>query len=194
MWRDGAAETESALPSSYVTTPSDATDATNATHATDAFHAIMASGDPPSYVVTVADGDARAGCLVAFATQCSMDPPRFGVWLSKLNHTYRLARSSSTLVVHLLRDNDDDLARLFGGETGDEVDKFAGIEWSSGPDGCPVVERLDWFAGTVVERLDTGDHVGFVLAPSGGRCEHSARPLPKAKFSDVEAGHPVPDH
>ncbi len=125
----------------------------------------MSGVDPPSYVVTAADGGDRAGCLVGFATQCSIDPPRFGVWLSKLNRTYRVAQTSRTLVVHLLRDGDGDLAERFGGETGDEVDKFAGIDWSPGPDGCPVIERLDWFAGSIVDRLDTGDHVAFVLAP-----------------------------
>ena len=122
---------------------------TGASESTEAFEAIMSDVDPPSYVVTAADGDDRAGCLVGFATQCSIDPPRFGVWLSKLNRTYRVAQTSTTLVVHLLRDGDGDLAGRFGGETGDEVDKFAGIDWSPGPEGCPVIERLDWFAGSV---------------------------------------------
>jgi flavin reductase (DIM6/NTAB) family NADH-FMN oxidoreductase RutF len=161
-------------------------------HDTEAFEALMSDGDPPAYVVTAADGVDVAGCLVAFAAQCSIDPPRFGVWLSKLNRTYRVAGSSSTLVVHLLRDGDTDLARHFGGETGDEVDKFAGIEWSSGPDGCPVLERLDWFAGAIVDRVDTGDHVGFVVAPSGGQRRHSARSLYISELGDIEAGHPIP--
>ena len=102
---------------------------------TEAFEALMADLDQPSYVVTAADGDERAGCLVGFATQCSIEPLRFAVWLSKLNHTYRVARSSSGLVVHLLREGDAELARHFGGETGDEVDKFSGLDWSPGPDG-----------------------------------------------------------
>src|SRR5262245_6641609 len=55
--------------------------------------------------------------------------------------------------------------------------KFTGIEWAPGPDGCPVVERLDWFAGSVVDRLDTGDHVGFVVAPWAGRGARAARQL-----------------
>src|SRR5215831_17013608 len=93
--------------------------------ATDAFEQIMAGIDPPSYVVTAAAGREMGGCLVGFATQCSIDPPRFGVWLSTLNRTYRIAIRASTLVVHLLRSGDGDLARWFGGETGDDVDKFA---------------------------------------------------------------------
>ena len=162
---------------------------------TEAFEAIMSEIDTPWYVVTTAAGEDRAGCLVGFATQCSMEPPRFGVWLSKLNRTYRVALSAKTVVVHLLRDTDADLARLFGGETGDDVDKFMGVEWSPGPDGCPVIDRLDWFAGSVVERVDTGDHVGFVVAPGDGRCERSAaRPLPESALADIEAGHPAPDH
>lgn len=162
--------------------------------ATEAFEAITSDIDQPLYVVTAADGDDRAGCLVGFTTQCSMEPPRFGVWLSKLNRTYRVARSSTTLVVHLLRDGDGELARRFGGETGDEVDKFAGVDWSPGPDGCPVLAGLDWFAGTIVDQLDTGDHVGFVLAPFGGHRQRSSRQLSESELGDLEAGHPVPDH
>lgn len=38
--------------------------------------------DHPMYVVTAeADGE-RAGCLVGYASQCSIQPARFMVWLS----------------------------------------------------------------------------------------------------------------
>jgi flavin reductase (DIM6/NTAB) family NADH-FMN oxidoreductase RutF len=159
---------------------------------TNAFESIMRDVDSSSFVVTAAAGGQVAGCLVAFSTQCSMHPPRFGVWLSKLNRTYRVAQSSETLVVHLLRRGDGDLATRFGGETGDDVDKFAGVEWAPGPDGGPVIEGVDWFAGTIIDRLDTGDHVGFVLAPFGGRCERSRGELGISEVGDIEAGHPVP--
>jgi flavin reductase (DIM6/NTAB) family NADH-FMN oxidoreductase RutF len=160
---------------------------------TSPFEAIVAGVETPSYVVTTAAGGDRAGCLVAFATQCSIDPPRFGVWLSKLNRTYRVAQKATTLVVHLLRAGDDDLARRFGGETGDEVDKFADVGWRPGPFDCPVIERLDWFAGPVVDRVDTGDHVAFVIEPRDGRCEHTGRPLPVSQVGAIEPGHPIPE-
>ena len=38
-----------------------------------------------------------------------------------------------------------------------------------------MIERLDWFAGSVVDQVDTGDHVAFVLSPWGGRCRRSGR-------------------
>jgi flavin reductase (DIM6/NTAB) family NADH-FMN oxidoreductase RutF len=160
---------------------------------TQAFDAIVADIETPMYVVTTAAGAERGGCLVGFASQCSIEPPRFCVWLSKLNHTYHLAQSAATLVVHLLRHGDQDLARRFGGETGDEVDKFTDIAWHAGPGGCPVIPRCDWFAGTIVDRIETGDHVAFVLVPWGGECKRpGTRQLALAEIGDIRAGHPIP--
>lgn len=163
------------------------------TAATESFDAITGGTERASYVVTTAADGGNAGCLVGFATQCSIDPPRFGVWLSKLNRTYRVARSATTLVVHLLRHDDGDLAERFGGDTGDDVDKFADIVWHPGPDGCPVIDRLDWFAGSVVDRYDSGDHVGFLLSPCGGECRRpDAAQLPPSVVGEIDAGHPIP--
>ena len=157
-----------------------------------AFEAIVAGVDGPAYVVTTAAGSERDGCLVGFASQCSIDPPRFGVWLSKENRTYRIARSAPTLVVHLLRQGDRDLAHHFGAQTGDEVDKLEDVDWRPGPDGCPVLTRCDWFAGSITDRVDTGDHVAFVFDPNDGRYERSGTPqLGMQDLGEIEAGHPI---
>jgi flavin reductase (DIM6/NTAB) family NADH-FMN oxidoreductase RutF len=161
---------------------------------TQPYESIVAELDTPVYVVTTAAGAERDGCLVGFASQCSMEPPRFGVCLSKENRTYRAALMARTLVVHVLRHGDEDLAQLFGAETGDAVDKFEEVDWRAGPDGCPVLARCDWFAGSIIKRVDAGDHVVFLLAPHGGRCERSAIPqLSIQQIGDIEAGHPIPE-
>ena len=157
------------------------------------FERIVAAVDPPSYVVTAvsADGE-RGGCYVGFATQCSILPSRFAVCLSKLNHTYRVATSASALVVHVLRHGDGEMGRRFGSQTGDEVDKFAGVVWHPGPGGAPVVEGLDWFGGPILLRHDVGDHVLFVIEPEAGECR---RPTIGAMRTDelgpVDPGHPI---
>lgn len=71
--------------------------------------------DYPVYVVTAVADAERAGCLVGFASQCSIDPPRFMVWLSKANRTYRVACRASHLGVHGLRGDQTEAAELFGG-------------------------------------------------------------------------------
>ncbi|MFF9604037.1 flavin reductase family protein [Streptomyces sp. NPDC014684] len=148
--------------------------------------------DPDLCVVTAAAGGERAGCLVGFASQCSMRPPRFTVWLSKANRTYEVARAARCLAVHLLTGDQRALLEIFGGETGDEVDKFARVPWREGPDGAVVLrDAAAWFVGTVLSRTDGGDHVGFVLDPVRGG---GGRGGPLLRLSDakpVEPGHPV---
>ena len=131
-----------------------------------AFNRLMASLDYPMFIVTAAAGDERGGCLVGFATQASIDPPRFLVGLSNKNRTYRIAQRADTLGVHFVGGHQVDLAELFGGQTGDEVDKLAQVQWRPGPGGAPMLEACpNRFAGRVLERVDFGDHVGFLLEP-----------------------------
>ncbi|MFD5079912.1 flavin reductase family protein [Streptomyces sp. NPDC058371] len=153
--------------------------------------------NPDMCVVTAtADGD-RAGCLVGFASQCSMEPVRFVVWLSKVNRTYEVARRADFLAVHLLTPEQFELAALFGGETGDEVDKFARTRWTERHGGAVVLQdSLVWFVGSVAQRIDAGDHVGFVLEPveSGRQEKTEGRSLLRlADALTIDPGHPVPD-
>jgi flavin reductase (DIM6/NTAB) family NADH-FMN oxidoreductase RutF len=130
-------------------------------------HRLVAELDYPMFIVTAAAGGERAGCLVGFATQCSIDPPRFLVCLSDKNRTFRVAERAEQLIVHLVPDDAGDLAELFGSRTGDDVDKFARCDWSPGPGGAPVLDRCgNWFAGRVLDRLAAGDHVAYLLEPT----------------------------
>ncbi|MDX2561941.1 flavin reductase family protein [Streptomyces sp. TX20-6-3] len=151
--------------------------------------------DGPMYVVTAASGGERAGCLVGFASQCSIDPPRFAVWLSVANHTYRVACEAEYLTVHLLHRDDRELAALFGEETGDRVDKFAAVGWRPGEGGSPVLEGpATWFTGRIEGRIEGGDHVGFLLAPVAV-CPPAEGPPPVLlrlrEVRDLDAGHPA---
>jgi flavin reductase (DIM6/NTAB) family NADH-FMN oxidoreductase RutF len=130
------------------------------------FDDLVSELDYPMFIVTTAAGGERSGCLVGFATQASINPSRFLVCLSVKNHTYRVARAATHLAVHFVPADREDLAELFGGETGDEVDKFARTEWHEGPGGVPLVDGCaNRFVGRILERLDFGDHVGHLLEP-----------------------------
>jgi flavin reductase (DIM6/NTAB) family NADH-FMN oxidoreductase RutF len=155
------------------------------------FESLAAELDPPMYIVTATARGEHSGCLVGFAGQTSIEPLRFTVWLSVKNRTEHIAAHAEALVVHVLRDGDEGLAAHFGGQTGDEVDKFAGIPWEEGPDGTPVLGGCDWFGGRILERIDCGgDHRGYVLEPFTGERRH--RSLPSLGFQRVrgmKAGH-----
>ncbi|WP_124711532.1 flavin reductase family protein [Gordonia insulae] len=151
--------------------------------------------DYPMFVVTVASSGRRAGCLVGFASQTSIDPQRFLIGISKRNHTHDIALDADHLAVHLLPKDRLDLAKLFGGHSGYEVDKFTRCEWSEGPHGLPILDGAAfWFAGEILRRIDTGDHDGFLLEPvDGGTRTGSEDPKAWITFSDVHDLEPGRD-
>src|SRR5436305_15313425 len=158
----------------------------------DEFNAFVGELEYPMYVVTAAAGDERDGCLVGFATQCSIHPPRFLVCLSVKNRTFRIAKSAPVLAVHLLGADQRRLAELFGGETADEVDKLAQWPWRQGPEGVPILSDVDdVFVGRVLSRVDLGDHVGHLLQPIAARHEGSTEALGFQEARDIDAGHPA---
>jgi flavin reductase (DIM6/NTAB) family NADH-FMN oxidoreductase RutF len=154
------------------------------------FSELVSQLDYSMLVVTTAARGERAGCLVGFASQVSIHPPRYLACLSVKNYTFRVARNADVLVVHFVGVEDQALAELFGGQTGDEVDKFERVRWRPGPDGAPVVTELhNWFAGRILERFDFGDHHGFLLEPIEGEAGRSDRTLTFHRAKRIEPGH-----
>jgi flavin reductase (DIM6/NTAB) family NADH-FMN oxidoreductase RutF len=94
------------------------------------------------------------------------------------------------LVVHCVTEDAGELAELFGGETGDDIDKFAHVQWRPGPSGAPVLAALDnWFAGRIVERIPFGDHCGFLLEPIEGEAGGSPDSLTFHRAKRIDPGH-----
>jgi flavin reductase (DIM6/NTAB) family NADH-FMN oxidoreductase RutF len=157
----------------------------------DAFDDVVAGLDPSMVIITTAVGDDRAGCLVGFHCQCSIEPRRYAVWLSKANHTVGVALRAEHLAVHFLTAGDRDLAELFGTTTGTEIDKFTRCAWSPGPDGVPLLDRIP--NRLVLRRtglLDEGsDHICFAGAPVDVGGPGGFDPLRLTEVDDLEPGH-----
>ncbi|MDX6200145.1 MAG: hypothetical protein QOJ79_3296 [Actinomycetota bacterium] len=160
---------------------------------TEAFDALTSSLEYPMFIVTAAADGERNGCLVGFATQCSMDPPTLLVCISKANRTFNTAQRSTSLVVHYLGVEDEALARLFGESTGDEEDKFAKCSWSPRPDGTPVLDGCrGWVSGDVVSRTDVGDHMAMAVRITTAEVQDDrAGQLGFQRVKDFDPGHPA---
>jgi flavin reductase (DIM6/NTAB) family NADH-FMN oxidoreductase RutF len=157
---------------------------------TAAFDAVVEDLDYPMFLVTTVHDGTRAGCMVGFTTQASIDPPRMLVCLSVKNFTHRVAREAELLAVHVLDPDDGPLAELFGGETGDEVDKFAQVAWTEGPDGVPLIDECTRrFVGRILETVELGDHTGFLLEPVVADSAGSGPAMGFQQVEDLEPGH-----
>jgi flavin reductase (DIM6/NTAB) family NADH-FMN oxidoreductase RutF len=156
--------------------------------------AFVAGLDLPMFVVTTVHPGTgeRAGCLIGFATQCSIDPDHFLACLSQKNHTYRVAREARLLAVHGLGHDQHELAALFGTQTGDAVDKFSRCAWRPGPSGVPILTDCPrWFVGEIVAQVPLGNHTGFLLVPGRDAGTGDVAPLMFSAVRDLDAGHPA---
>ena len=145
------------------------------------------------FVVTAAADGERAGCLVGFTTQTSIHPPRFLVCLSRKNHTYRVAcrlgrpRACTSWRPGRRSSRSCSVARPATRSTSSPA--------AGGGRGLAACRSSmtfpDWFAGRVLDRVDLGDHVGFLLAPIDGQAGRGPRPLTFHRARRIEAGHPA---
>jgi flavin reductase (DIM6/NTAB) family NADH-FMN oxidoreductase RutF len=154
------------------------------------FHALVGGLEYPMFIVTARAGDEPLGCLVGFATQTSIHPPRFVVCLSHKNRTYRRGRDAELLGVHCVPEHAGALAELFGGETGDEVAKFDRCSWHEGPGGVPILDECpNWFVGRVQWRADAGDHDAFLLEPVAAENGTAEDEFTFHRAKRIDAGH-----
>jgi flavin reductase (DIM6/NTAB) family NADH-FMN oxidoreductase RutF len=156
----------------------------------EAFNALVGDLEYPMFIVTARAGDEPLGCLIGFATQMSIHPPRFAVCLSHKNRTFRRGRDATLLGVHCVPAEAGELAELFGGQTGDKVDKFARCEWHDGPEGVPLLDACpNRFVGRVVWRRDAGDHDAYLLEPIAAEGDGSQSEFTFHRAKRIQAGH-----
>jgi flavin reductase (DIM6/NTAB) family NADH-FMN oxidoreductase RutF len=145
----------------------------------------------PLYVVTAQADDELSGCLAGFVTQASIDPVRFIACVSKINHTFGVAKRAAGLGLHLLGSDQREIASLFGEQSDDWIDKFDNVEWTRGVTGAPVLSACSaWVEGPVINRMSGGDHEAFLIAViAGGKGMHPGQFM-LSDATDFEPGHP----
>ncbi len=156
-----------------------------------AFGALISAADEPLLVVTTGSANTLAGCLVSFHCQSSMSPQQYCLWLSKANQTYRVGLAATHFGVHFLTRDNVALAKHFGTKSGDEVDKFADIDFEMSQYGVPLLSECA--NRMVVERIsvldDGGDHVCLTAGVKSANATDNFAPLRTSHIGNLQPGH-----
>lgn len=116
------------------------------------------------YVVTSAHRRVTAGCTCVWVSRASFMPPLMAVSLATSRQTFDVVKTSSRLCINILGESQHELARMFGFNTGYEVDKFAGVPLRKGKSGAPIIESCAAYLDCKVQSIiEAGDH-SIVLA------------------------------
>ncbi|MGH7510310.1 MAG: flavin reductase family protein [Gemmatimonadales bacterium] len=139
------------------------------------------------YVVGVAQGEKRNAFTAAWVMQSSFDPLLLVLSINPENASYRLLGGGG-FVVNVLKQGQLDLARRLGTRSASDEDKLAGIAWSAGRTGAPILdEALAYFDCELMGRVRAGDHelvLGRVV--DGQVLDPDATPLTHAETGDMD--------
>jgi flavin reductase (DIM6/NTAB) family NADH-FMN oxidoreductase RutF len=118
--------------------------------------------------VTVVTVPGPAGFTATSFTSASLEPALVSFYLASTASTAPAVRTADVFAVHLLAAEQTDLARGFA-RSG--VDRFAGVSWTPGEGGVPLLAGVDaWLTARTVQVHDVGDHflvVGRILTAGG---------------------------
>jgi flavin reductase (DIM6/NTAB) family NADH-FMN oxidoreductase RutF len=112
-------------------------------------------------VVTTKNADARPhGITVSAFTSLSLDPPLVLVCINRTAFVHDSFQVGGVFVVNVLAADQEDLSRLFASR---EPDKFAGVGYTAGLDGVPVLtDALANIECRLKRAYEGGDHTIFV--------------------------------
>jgi flavin reductase (DIM6/NTAB) family NADH-FMN oxidoreductase RutF len=89
-------------------------------------------------VTTTSNGDAPAGVTITSFTSLSLDPPLVLFCIGRRSTSIGAFLACSAFAINLLSARQEELSELFASQ---RPDKFAGIAWQKGANGCPLLSR-----------------------------------------------------
>lgn len=119
---------------------------------------------PLAAVTSRGQGRDNAQIAVAIAAASIVpERPRVLVQIYKGNYSHRLIGESRAFALNFLRPGQLSLIRDFGFVSGAARDKLAGVSWSAGVTGSPILaDCAGWLDCRVVNAMDGGDMTAFL--------------------------------
>lgn len=118
-------------------------------------------------VVTTMDDYVPRGLAVNAFSSISLEPPTVMVCIQRTSSTHDVLFSATHLAINILSTDQMDVVNTFAGKS---ADKFAGLAWTPGPHGSPLIDGSSaQMEVEIRERLQASTHTVFV-----GRVVHAA--------------------
>jgi flavin reductase (DIM6/NTAB) family NADH-FMN oxidoreductase RutF/rubredoxin len=143
------------------------------------------------YIVTSKEGDRINGQAANALMQVCSTPPIVALAINKENLTHAFIKKSGLFAISILaQDAPPSLIGRFGFKSGRELNKFDGIAYRPGANGCPILEEhaVGYLEGKVVKELDAGTHTIFTGEVREGGLLNDAEPMTYAYYHEVKGG------
>ena len=114
---------------------------------------------------------------VTWVSQASFEPPMISVCIKRNSASYEIVKKRGEFILHLLGDNQKELASTFFKPTIFENEKLNGQEFSLG-NNLPLLKNIPaYIQCEVVEILENGDHPLFLAEVVDAKINNDSKPL-----------------
>ncbi len=115
------------------------------------------------YVITADDGSKLGGCTVVWVSRCSFEPAMVAVFIAPRRVTHDIIKRARHFCVNIIGERHLETAKEFGLRTSANVDKYAGVSFTKGQSGAPILKDACAFLDCeLVQEIEIGDHTCFV--------------------------------
>lgn len=141
------------------------------------------------YIITSHKDGKINGQTANSVFQLTSQPAQIAICINKRNLTHEYIASSGVFAVCILSQDQPELVKKFGYQSGHTVNKFADIEYLSAQNGSPILKNcLGYLEAEVISDkvVDVGTHTIFVAKVTSGRTAASHAPLTYAHYRKVK--------
>jgi flavin reductase (DIM6/NTAB) family NADH-FMN oxidoreductase RutF len=111
-------------------------------------------------------------------TSVSLDPPLVLLCVARTAASFEAMEQATRYAVHVLGDHQESVSAAFARSAADGAEKFSEIEWHRAEDGLPLLDDcLARIECTICERIELGDHIGYVGRVELGHSRSELAPL-----------------
>lgn len=122
----------------------------------DSFRHVLGHYPTGVAVITAHTGAGPVGMAMNSFTSLSLQPPLVLFCPAESSATWPLLRSAGAIAINVLSAGQESVSRAFAAR---DSDRFAGIGWSAGGNGAPLLDdALGWLECTVEAEHPAGDH------------------------------------
>ncbi|HTX07784.1 MAG TPA: flavin reductase family protein [Solirubrobacteraceae bacterium] len=130
-------------------------------------------------IVTTIGADGQPiGMTANSFTSVSLDPPLVLVSVARSAASFAAMEQAQRYAVHILHRHQHDVSSAFARSAAGGAQKFDGVAWHSSADGLPVLdEYLARIDCTITQRVELGDHVGYIARVDAAEAGRGSGPL-----------------
>ena len=129
------------------------------------------------YILSSVNEDEYCVSTITWVSQASFEPPMISVCIKRNSASYEIVKKRGEFILHLLGDNQKELASTFFKPTIFENEKLNGQEFSLA-NNLPLLKDIPaYIQCKVVEILENGDHPLFLAEVVDAKINNDSDPL-----------------